>query len=266
MSMHSDVMKVRDQNSKNSYADAHCHLIPEWFTMDEIKEIVDRSKQAQVDLIVNSAVDPEYYEFALETIKFESIYLTIGSDPTKISNKRFDEFTRFFKKHESEIIAIGEIGLDFHWVKEQEKQVEQEKFFRMFIDFARENDKPIVIHSREAESRIIEILKEKGAEEVLMHCFSGTEEQAREISTLAWYVSVPTSAIYRKNFQKILHSVSLDSLLFETDSPFHSLEKDQKNNPSNIPILCRHASRILEVEEKDLADIVYRNTRTFYRI
>ena len=173
--MHSDVMKVRDQNSKNSYADAHCHLIPEWFTMDEIKEIVDRSKQAQVDLIVNSAVDPEYYEFALETIKFESIYLTIGSDPTKISNKRFDEFTRFFKKHESEIIAIGEIGLDFHWVKEQEKQVEQEKFFRMFIDFARENDKPIVIHSREAESRIIEILKEKGAEEVLMHCFSGTE-------------------------------------------------------------------------------------------
>ncbi len=266
MSMHSDVIKLKESDSKISYADAHCHLVPEWFTMEEIEKIVDKSSKNNVNLIINSATDPKHYEFGLETSKLDTIFLTIGLDPTKITNKKFDEFTKFFYKHKSDIIAIGEIGLDFHWIKEQDKREEQENFFNKLIDFALENDKPIVIHSRGAETRAIELLKQKGAEDVLMHCFGGTEEQAREISTLSWYITVPTSAIYRQNFQKILTSVSLDSLMFETDSPFHSLEKDQKNDPSSIPTLCRHASRILEIEEENLAEIVYNNTRNFYRI
>ena len=266
MSVHSDAVKLKEKDSNIVYADSHCHLVPEWFTMEEIEGIYQRSKTNKVEIIINSATDPDHYEFGLKTTKYSGIYLTIGIEPTKITNKRVNDFTNFFNNYETEIIAIGEIGLDFHWIKEEEKQKEQEKHFNFLIDFAQEHDKPIVIHSRGAESRVIELLKEKGAEDVLMHCFGGTEEQAREISTLSWYVSVPTSTIYRKSFQSILKSVSLDSLMFETDSPFHSLEKDEKNDPSSIPTLCRHAARILELEEKDLASIVYQNTRTFYRI
>ncbi|MCE7740901.1 MAG: hypothetical protein GOP50_00455, partial [Candidatus Heimdallarchaeota archaeon] len=201
MSLHSDAVKLSEDDSKIAYADAHCHLVPEWFTMEEIKEIVAASSKNKVDVIINSATDPDHYEFGLETAEFESIFLTIGIEPTKITNKKFNEFTSFFKEHESSIVAIGEIGLDFHWIKEQELRAEQEKFFNILIDFAQENDKPIVIHSRGAETRAIELLKQKGAEDVLMHCFGGTEEQAREISKLSWYVTVPTSTIYRKNFQ-----------------------------------------------------------------
>ncbi|MHA1199081.1 MAG: TatD family hydrolase [Candidatus Heimdallarchaeaceae archaeon] len=266
MSLHSDAVKLREDDSKISYADAHCHLVPDFFTMEEVKEIVIASSKKNVDVIVNSATDPNHYEFGLETADLDSIFLTIGIEPTKITNKKMNEFTNFFKEHESSIVAIGEVGLDFHWIKEIEQRTEQEKFFNTLIDFAQENDKPIVVHSRGAEARAIEILKQKGVEDVLMHCFSGTEEQTREISKLSWYVTVPTSTIYRKNFQRILNSVSLDSLMFETDSPFHSLEKDQKNDPSSIPTLCRNAARILEIEEKDLAEITYNNTRTFYRI
>lgn len=266
MNLHSDALKLKKDDSKISYADAHCHLVPEWYTLEEIKEIVIKSKKNNVDLIINSAINFEHYQFGLDICKFESIFLSIGIEPSHITNKRINEFNDFFNQYKSEIVAIGEIGLDFHWVKEQEKRFEQEKYLNLLIDIAIENDKPIVIHSRAAEEKAIEILKKKGVEDVLMHCFEGTEEQAREISKLSWYVTVPTSTIYRKNFQNVLKSVSLDSLMFETDSPFHSLEKNMKNDPSSIPILCRHASRILEVEESDLARITYQNTKTFYRI
>ena len=266
MSMYSDAVRLREKNNKTVYADSHCHLVPDFFTMEEIEDIVHKSLSKSVDIIVNSATDPQHYSFGLKTANLEPVYLTIGVDPSQITNKKVNDFAQFFNQYESKIIAVGEVGLDFHWVKEQDKRLEQEKFFNYFIDFAIEKNKPIVIHSRGAETRTIELLKQKGVEDVLMHCFGGTELQAREISTMGWYVTVPTSTIYRKSFQEILKSVSLDSLMFETDSPFHSLEKDQKNDPSSIPTLCRHASRILEIEEKDLADIVYKNTKTFYRI
>ncbi len=264
--MHSDAVKLIEKDSKSSYADAHCHLVPEWYTKDDISEITVKAKENGVKIIINSAIDPAHYKFGLETTKHDSIFLSIGVEPTKVSDERIHEFKEFFNSNKEKIVAIGEIGLDFHWVKEPEKRTKQETHFNSLIDFAIINEKPIVVHSRGAETRAIEILKQKGVEDVLMHCFEGTEEQAREISTLSWYVTVPTSTIYRKNFQKILKSVSIDSLMLETDSPFHSLEKGQQNTPSSIPTLCRHAARILEIDEQDLAEITFNNTKTFYRI
>ncbi|MCG3227669.1 MAG: TatD family hydrolase, partial [Candidatus Heimdallarchaeota archaeon] len=76
----------------------------------------------------------------------------------------------------------------------------------------------------------------------------------------------PSSAVYRKNFQKILQLVSLDNLMFETDSPFHSLEKGENNTPLSIPTLVRNGARILEVEEKELAYITTKNVKDFYRL
>jgi len=257
---------LSEKESGISYADGHCHLIPDWFTKEDIEIIVGKSQLANVKVIVNSALEEEKYQFGLETTQFKEIYLSIGVETTKISQERYDQFVKFFSENEDNIVAIGEIGLDFHWIKESDLRKLQEKYFRKLIDFAQEHDKPIVIHSRGAEGKAIEILKEKGAEDVLMHCFGGTEEQASEISKLSWYITVPTSAVYRKSFQKILKATSLDSLMFETDSPFHSLEKGVNNDPSSIPIFCDKAAKMLDLDEKLLADITFNNTCTFYRI
>jgi TatD DNase family protein len=266
MAFQTDSSLIRKHREGTSYADGHCHLIPDWFSLEDVKKIVEKSQKANVKIIVNSALEKGKYEFALETSEFEEIYLSIGVETTKISQERYNQFVEFFLEHEEKIVAIGEIGLDFHWIKETDLRKQQEEFFRKLIDFAQEHDKPIVIHSRGAEQKAIEILKEKGAEDVLMHCFGGSEEQAREISKLSWYVTVPTSTVYRKNFQKILKATSLDSLMFETDSPFHSLEKGVNNDPSSIPTLCKKAAEIIEIDEKMLADITFNNTSTFYRI
>ena len=266
MFFQSDSTMLKDKQTGKSYADGHCHLIPDWFSMEDIEKIIEKSRQANVKIIVNSALEEGKYQFALETIQFDEIFLSIGVETTKISQERYEQFVTFFNENEKNIVAIGEIGLDYHWIKEENLRKIQEQYFIKLIDFALERDKPIVIHSRGAETRAIEILKEKGAEDVLMHCFEGAEDQAREISKLSWYITVPTSAIYRKNFQKILKATSLDSLMFETDSPFHSLVKGVNNDPSSIPTLCKKAAEMLELDENLLADITYNNTKDFYRI
>ncbi|MFW9852207.1 MAG: TatD family hydrolase [Candidatus Thorarchaeota archaeon] len=258
-------IEVQD-TSEVIYADAHSHLVPNWFELKEIEEIVTKARKVGVKVIVNSVLESEHYDFGLKTLKNKGVFLTTGIEITKISKSLVDDLKTFFHQNEKNIVAIGEIGLDFHWVKDEEKQKKQEYFFKDLITFSQKSDIPIVIHSREAEARAIKILKESGAENVLMHCFDGTNQQVLEILAMDWYITVPTSTVYRKNFQKIIQAVSLDNLMFETDSPFHSLQKGEKNNPSSIPILCKHAAKILEIDEKELARITTKNTRDFYRI
>jgi TatD DNase family protein len=248
------------------YADAHSHLVPNWFELEEIEKIVSKAQNVGVKIIVNSVLESEYYDFGLKTIQNKGVFLTAGIEITKITKNLVEDLKEFFRNNEENIVAIGEIGLDFYWIKEEEKQKKQELFFKDLIVFSQESDIPIVIHSRGAEERAIKILKESGVEDVLMHCFSGSIEQVKEIMAMDWYITVPTSTVYRKNFQKIIQAVSLDNLMFETDSPFHSLTKGEKNDPSSIPILCKHAAKILEVNDKELARITTQNTSDFYRV
>ncbi|MHA2357653.1 MAG: TatD family hydrolase [Candidatus Heimdallarchaeaceae archaeon] len=258
-------LKSRD-GIETVYADAHSHLVPEWFTLEDVATISKKSWEAGVKVIINSAIEPEHYQFGLETIKNEGLYLTAGVDTPKINEERVSHLKKFFIENIENIVAIGEIGLDFYWIKENSQRKIQEEYFKELVTFAIEHDTPIVIHSRDAEGKAIEILKSLGAEDVLMHCFGGTKDHVYEIMNMSWYISVPTSAVYRKNFQKILKSVSLDNLMFETDSPFHSLEKGENNNPTSIPILCRHAAKMLSLDAKELAYITTKNVKDFYRL
>ncbi|NPD89265.1 MAG: TatD family hydrolase [Asgard group archaeon] len=266
MSMKTGTTSRSREHSGYEYADTHCHLVPDWFTLEEISKIAIKAQQSGIKTIINSVLKSENYSFGLKTIKNKGIHLTIGTEITDNSQESIQMLKEFYTSNQESIVAIGEIGLDFYWVKEEEKRSDQEKYFKQLIQFSIAHDIPIVVHSRGAESKAIEILKATGAENVLMHCFEGTAEQINDVMRRAWYISVPTSTVYRKNFQKVLQLVSLDNLMFETDSPFHSLEKEENNTPLSIPTLCRNGARILEVEEKELAYITTKNVKDFYRL
>ena len=266
MSMKTGTTTRSREHEGYEYADAHCHLIPEWFTLEEISKIAKKAQQSGIKTIINCILKPEDYSFGLKTIKNRGIYLTTGTEITDYTKEKIQNLKEFFVNNQENIVAIGEIGLDFYWVKEEENRSNQEKYFKKLIQFSAAHDKPIVVHSRGAESKAIEVLKSVGAEDVLMHCFEGTAEQIKDVMRMQWYISVPSSVIYRKNFQKILQLVSLDNLMFETDSPYHSLEKGEKNSPLSIPTVCRHAARMLEVEEKELVYITTKNVKDFYRL
>ncbi len=247
-------------------ADSHCHIHPPYFEISEFKEIANKSIQKGVTIIINNVVEPDTFEYGLKSLEYPSYYLSVGLQPTIVSKESYDTFLSFFKRNSRDIIAIGEVGLDFHWVKEEEKRGQQKQYFRKLITFAKKENKPLVIHSRAAEREVIAILKEEEAKRVHMHCFDGSEQQIKEIINEGWYISVPTSAVYRKNYQKNLELIPPDFLLFETDSPYHSLEKGKKNDPSSIPILCKKASQLINIDYTELAHKTTENVKKLYGI
>ena len=250
--------------SKEGYADAHCHLTPPWFTLEQVEKVVKECSTAKVNIIINSAIMPENYEFGLKTELLPSIFLTVGLDYSVYSDNTIKNFKEFVMKHKSKIKAIGEIGLDHHWVKDSNEQKNQAKYFAILSEFAIENNFPLVIHSRKAEQEAINILKDLEAEKVLMHCFDGNEEELKEIIDNDWYVSVPTSAVYRKRYMKRTKLIPIEQLMLETDSPFHSLKHGENNTPCSIPILVRHLAKFLEIEEKDVQNQTTKNVKKFY--
>ena len=256
------------ENGENdiTLADAHCHLLPPWFKYNQIEEIIRRARSKNVKIIINSAVSADNYEFGLRTTEFPGVHLSLGLGPSSVSEKDFNTFTKYFRTNKDKIVAVGEIGLDYHWTKESSKQEKQRINLHKLIQFALDNEKPIVIHSRKAEKDAIEILQEMNAKDVLMHCFDGTDEQVKQIVEEGWFISVPTSAVYRKNYKRKIDLIPSKNLMFETDSPFHSLEKGKNNEPSEISILCKHAANQKQVKKEELARITTENVCNFYRI
>ena len=247
-------------------ADTHCHLLPPWFRFNQIEAVIKRARSKNVKIIINSAISADNYEFGLRTTEFPGVYLSLGLGPSSVSEEDFNTFTKYFRTNKDKIVAIGEIGLDYHWTKESLKQEKQRINLHKLIQFALDNKKSIVIHSRKAEKDAIEILQEMNAKDVLMHCFDGTDEQVKQIIEEGWFISVPTSAVYRKNYMRKIDLIPPKNLMFETDSPFHSLERGKNNEPSVISILCKHAANQKKLKEEELARITTENVCNFYGI
>lgn len=114
--------------------------------------------------------------------------------------------------------AIGECGLDYHWAKKEEEREAERIIFSQVVEFANSINKPLVIHSRDAEADCIEMLHDAGCEKVLLHCFGGNLEQATLASSYGWLISVPP--IPSKERKRIIKGLPITSLVAETDAPY----------------------------------------------
>ncbi len=253
-------------NQEVILADAHCHLIPKWVNDAKLERIVKDSHAAGVKIIINCAITADTYNFGLKSTEQPGVYLALGVEPTKVTDSLVTAYIEKLESNLNKIVAVGEIGLDYYWVKEAEKREIQKRYFEQLLNLAQKHEKPIVIHSRDAEQDCIEILETFSCKNVLMHCFAGTESQIKRITDNNWYITVPTSAIYRKNFMKNLHLTPITNLMLETDSPYHSLVKGQENTPASIAIFCKKAAKMLSVSFEDLALATTTNVKTFYKI
>jgi TatD DNase family protein len=173
--------------------------------------------------------------------------------------------TALFREYKAEIVAIGEVGLDYHWVKEESLRDQQKEAFRFFINFAKELGMPLVVHTREAETDSIEVLEEESAENVLMHCFSGSEKEAKRIINNKWLISVPTSVTNRKVHQTMARIVPLDLMLLETDAPYLAPNKG-RNESANIKISAQKIAEIKSISFEEVARKTTDNARKFYHL
>lgn len=248
--------------------DVHCHLT--YPGLDDIKEkVVDDAKKT-MDAIITCGY-PEDCEKALSTTEQNKgfIYLTLGLHPIqiiKMTDKEINNYRDFVIENKNKIVAVGEIGLDYHWVKEESKNKRIKEVFIDFLDLAKELKLPAVLHLRKAEHDGFNIVTNRDMKEVLFHYFSGSMTLAKEVINEGYYISLGNLLMKSKNTKKIAKKFPLDRLFTETDSPFNSPEQGKPNIPQNVKIVIEKMSELRNQPFEKIDKITTENAKKFFKL
>lgn len=241
--------------------DSHCHIDFEKFDKDR-EEVLERCKD-ELEFIVNAGSNLETNRKALQLEDENNSFVVsnLGLHPTYTESfDQIDEIKKLIK--EKSPAAVGEIGLDHHHVKEEEIRDKQEKIFREMIRTAEELGKPVVVHSRDAERKSFQILKNSELNKVMLHCFNGTPELAEKAVRNGFKIGVTTQVLYSSRVQEIVDRISLDDILLETDSPF--LYRGERNEPVNVHESAERIAEIKQVSKSEVVRITTRNAKSFF--
>ncbi|MBT2648835.1 TatD family hydrolase [Bacillus sp. ISL-34] len=240
--------------------DTHVHVNAEQFNED-LEDVIERAKEAGVNNMVVVGFDRPTIIRAMELIEaYDFMYAAVGWHPVDAIDMT-EEDLRWIEElsNHPKVVAIGEMGLDYHWDKSP-KDVQME-VFRKQIRLAKKVGLPIIIHNREATADIVNILKEEEASTVggIMHCFSGSAETALECINMNFYISLggPVTFKNAKKPKEVAAAVPLERLLIETDCPYLAPHpyRGKRNEPSYVKLIAEQIAEIkqLTIEEVSLA-------------
>ncbi|MDY6367511.1 MAG: TatD family hydrolase [Clostridia bacterium] len=249
--------------------DTHCHIDGEEY--ENKAEVVARANENGVGVLINSGSNVKTSLNSFELSKtFSSVYFSAGVHPDDAEN--FDE--RAYSKikelsNDDKCVGIGEIGLDYHYTPYDESK--QKSAFIKQIELANEVRLPVIIHSRDATSDTLEIVKKYKPYSGTMHCFSGSVETAKEYLNLGFYLSFGGTLTFKNNVKtvEVLKNTPLDRILTETDSPYLSPEpkRGRLNEPANVRFVVEKIAQIKNIAIEEVERIVYENTlRLFHKI
>lgn len=229
------------------YIDTHCHLNHQDY--NNIDEIVQTNIKHHVETIIISSSTPEDIKETLELSElYSNIYASLGYHPESVD--RVDESELKYLQSQlmhDKVVAIGEIGLDYHYTKENKEQ--QKELFRKQLALAQEYHLPVVIHSRDATEDTINILKEFQLTGII-HCFSGSLEIAKQYISMGYYLGIGGVITFKNNhLAEVVKEIPLEKIVLETDSPYLSPEpfRGKKNSSKNIPIIAQQIATIKEI-------------------
>jgi len=251
--------------------DTHTHLDSYKFD-DDREEVIKRAQEAGVGLLLNIGFNRETIPTTIALAeKYDFIYAAVGWHPVdSIDMKPGDlEWIEELCSHKK-VVAIGEIGLDYHW-DTSPKDV-QHRVFREQIRLARKVEKPIVIHNRDAHEDIVRILSEENAAEVggVMHCFSGSPETAKKCLDMNFYISFggPLTFQNARVPKEVLKQVPLDRLLIETDAPYLAPHpfRGKRNESSYVGLVAQTAAEILGKTYEEIVEITTENGKKCFGI
>jgi TatD DNase family protein len=174
-----------------------------------------------------------------------------------------DEGVAWVEAHVDEAFAVGEIGLDHHWVPEA-FWAEQEAVFRRLVQLAIDADKPIIVHSRKAERRMLEVLSEMGARRVDWHCFGSKVKLGQQIGGAGHWLSIPANAERVESFRQLLATLPRDKVLLETDCPYLSPVRDALNEPARVTHTLALAASLWGVPEEAALDQLEHNFEALF--
>ena len=249
------------------FFDSHAHYNDEQF---ENENIIEQLYKEGITKIVIPGYSLQSSKKALEIAKkYSFVYATCGISPNDIKNiAEIEEIEKL--ANEEKVIAIGEIGLDYYWNKENKK--EQKEVFIKQIEIANKKKLPIVIHCRDAHTDLIEILKEKMDcnKKGVFHCVALNLELIKNALNLGYYISFAGPITYKnsKNADEAIKLVPLDKILIETDSPYLAPEpkRGTRNDSWNLVYIAEKISQVKQIKIEEFVKITYENTKKIFNI
>lgn len=244
--------------------DTHTHVNDQAY-MNDYEQVIQDAKNEGVEKMVVVGFDRPTILRAMEFVeKFEGLYAVIGWHPVDAIDCTPEDllWIEELSKHEK-VVAIGEIGLDYHWDKSP-KDVQQ-KLLRKQVQLAKKVKLPIVIHNREATEDVIRILKEEGAEEVggIMHCFGGSYETAKICMDMNFYISIggPVTFKNARKLQEVVKKIPVDKLLIETDCPYLAPHpyRGKRNEPKLVKLVAEKIAELKDCSYEEIAHMTSMN-------
>jgi len=254
------------------FIDVHSHLdFPDIFP--RINQVVDNAKNAEVNIVLANGVDiptnrtvinlGEKYDLIKPCLGFyppDSLHREMNTE-FKFNWEEFDEELIFIKKNRAKIAAIGEVGMDYKNVIDRNLQ---KKIFTELIRLSNSINKPLIVHSRQAEKDVIDILENENAKKVIMHCFNGKKSLIKRSADLNHSFSIPTNVVRSENIQNIVKMVPLSQLFCETDSPFLSPYKNKLNEPAFVIESYKKIAEIKKLTIEEVKNIIFMNYQKMF--
>lgn len=243
--------------------DSHCHLLS--FEYENVDEEIKKAIKAGVERIIINGTNVKSSIEAIELAKkYKEVYAAVGIGPEEVNNVTSHDIKKIEEiSHDDKVVAIGEIGLDYYWTKEN-KDV-QISVLKNMLEIAKKRNLPVIVHNRQATVDIYNYLKEYNVTGI-MHCFSGSTETAKEFIKLGFLIGIGGVVTFKnaKSIKEVVKSIPLSSISLETDSPYLTPEpyRGKKNNPDKLVYIASEIAKLKDVNKEEVISQTAFNVRS----
>ncbi|GHT25287.1 hydrolase TatD [Endomicrobiia bacterium] len=251
--------------------DTHAHMSDSRFDNDR-EIVIQKAFDCGIEKIFEIACEMRYWDRALELSKRDNIFLSVGVHPIETTKATREDYYKLQVLIQDEkCIAIGEIGLDYHYDSSlQNTNTQKESFFKQ-IDIAVKYNKAVIIHCRDAYDEMIDFFKKyKNVPKGVIHCFSGTPKQAKMFIEMGFLLGINGPVTYKKsdNLKQVVFETDLNKLLVETDCPYLAPQKyrGQRNEPSYIAETLKEIAAIKNILINEVVQITTQNALKLFGI
>lgn len=251
--------------------DTHCHIDFEDFDHDR-EDVIARAKDKLNHVIVSGYSNDSNMDVLKLSKDYEGfIYPTFGFHPVSSQNATQEDLQIAhdnIRRHLDDIVAIGEVGMDYYYVTDKELRERQQEIFRSFLKLADEYKVPIVMHVRDCEKKAVNIIEDyENIPYFVFHCYGGSLKTAKRIMNRDdSYMSFSTMLCYSKHHQDLIEKIDLDYVLTETDSPYLAMTKEERNEPVNVVKAVHKIAEIKDMSVSEVDEITTANARKIFKI
>lgn len=244
--------------------DTHLHLYKEYYK--DIENVIREAKDNKVNYLINNGCEKNSNKEVIDSItKYKNVYGALGIHPEEVESYT-DEDIEYIKQNlgNPKIIAIGEIGLDYHYSKDNKEK--QKELFAKQLMIAEEKKLPVIVHSREATEDTINILKKYQVKGVI-HSFSGSLEVAKIYINMGFLLGINGVITFKNcNLKDIIKDIGIENIILETDAPYltPTPNRGKQNSPKYILDIAEFIADVFDITLDEVATITTNNVKKLY--